>query len=101
MDSRGRLSYIFIFRCVCKEMIVVMKSQIPLNPPLSKGDFTKQFLTLPPFSKGGLGGIRMMPPSENTFGKRYSSEGLWHQSEKLVGRDKLKKRDRGIFNPWE
>jgi hypothetical protein len=25
MDSRGRLSYIFIFRCVCKEMIVGIK----------------------------------------------------------------------------
>jgi hypothetical protein len=25
MDSRGRLSYIFIFRCVRKEMIVGMK----------------------------------------------------------------------------
>jgi hypothetical protein len=27
MDSRGRLSYIFIFRCVCKEMIVGMKQE--------------------------------------------------------------------------
>ncbi len=41
----------------------------------------------------------MMPLSENIFGKRY--EGLWHQSEKLVGRYKLKKKDRRIFNPWE
>ena len=30
---------------------LTVKSQIPLNPPLSKGDFT------PPFEKGGQGGF--------------------------------------------
>jgi hypothetical protein len=49
-----------------------------LNPPKSpffKGGLYLQFLIVPPFYKGGLGGIRMMLPSENTFGKRYKKPG--------------------------
>jgi hypothetical protein len=41
-----------------------------LNPPKSplvKMGLFQQFLVVPPFSKGGLEGIRMMPLSENTF----------------------------------
>jgi len=33
MDSRGRMSYIFIFRCVCKEMIVGMREHLNALPP--------------------------------------------------------------------
>ena len=40
--------------------------------PFFKGGLYLQFLIVPPFSQGGLGGNRMIPPSENTFGKRYN-----------------------------
>jgi hypothetical protein len=49
-------------------------SQIPLNPPFPKGDFNSNSLQFPPFFKGGLGGIRMMPLAENTFGIRYEAD---------------------------
>jgi len=42
-----------------------------LKSPFFKGGLQEQFLVVPPFSKGGLGGIRMIPLSENAFGIRY------------------------------
>jgi hypothetical protein len=49
-------------------------NSIAPKSPFFKGVFYQQFLLVPPFSKGGLGGIRMMPPPENTLGKRYKHD---------------------------
>ena len=53
--------------CVPKAIIcrrrLWRRAQIPLNPPLTKGDF-KEVAVFSPFLKGGLGGI-FMPGSDN------------------------------------
>jgi hypothetical protein len=38
----------------CHKFFPLGDSQIPLNPPLAKGDFTSNSLKFPPFSKGGI-----------------------------------------------
>jgi len=45
-----------------------------LKSPFFKVGLSQQFSVVPPFSKGGLGGIRMIPLSEKTFGNRYIIE---------------------------
>ena len=42
---------------VCHKFFPLGGSQIPLNPPFSKGDFTSNSLYFPPFFKGGQGGL--------------------------------------------
>ncbi len=42
---------------VCHKFLPFGGSQIPLNPPLSKGDFNSNSLQFLPFFKGGQGGF--------------------------------------------
>jgi hypothetical protein len=66
-----------IFRGIVNQRPIIIafaKSSLPLmvlKSPFSKEGLSKQFLVVPPFSKGGLGGIRMLPLTEKTFGNCY------------------------------
>ena len=49
------------------------KIQIPLNPPLPKGDFN------PPFEKGGQGGFFILVVRQLWFMDAYRKNGLNHR----------------------
>jgi hypothetical protein len=47
------------------------KSSNPPKSPFFKGGLSKVFQQVPPFEKGGLGGICGYQGSEKSFGKRH------------------------------
>jgi hypothetical protein len=59
---------------VCQKFLLRAAFKIPLNPPLAKGDFQRDFAKFPPLTKGGLGGIWVFGVwaiSEKTFAIPY------------------------------
>ncbi len=57
---------------VCHKFLSFGGSQIPLNPPFSKGDFNSKSLQFPPLFLRGAGGIIRLPGAEKTFGNCYN-----------------------------
>ena len=84
--AQGQMLWKFIYS-VCHKSLLFGGSQIPLNPPFSKGDSISNFYQCPPFLKGGRGDYRL-PITEKTFGNCYKlvAQAFQPVSKKQVNR---------------